>query len=357
MSGLADITREQAQKRVDRINEFRAELADAERDGALSLTDDQRTRLTSYHEALLTALAQRFEVDRSRAESQLSLGLRIVSFLGAAACTIAAILFFQRFWGSLSSPVQVLIVWTAPLAALAAASATARMERTLYFTALLSTLAFSCFVLNVAVLGTILNARPSPMPLLVWSAFAFALVYAWDLRLMLFAGAACAIGFFSTSIVNWYGLPLDMALARPESVLVPAALVAAFAHAAPNRTRFGFPQTLRLVGLIVLSFAVLILGESGTMSQLPLRTRTVEYLYQIVGFALAASMLTVGIRRRWTETINLGAGLFGVLLLLRFVDWWWDLMPKYLFFLIVGLTAIVLMVILRRLRQTAAGTP
>ena len=162
-------------------------------------------------------------------------------------------------------------------------------------------------------LGTILNARPSPMPFLVWSAFALTLAYAWDLRLLLVAGAACAIGFFSTAIVNWYGLPLDMALARPESVLLPATLVAAFAHAALNRTRFGFPQTLRLVGLLALSFAILALGESGTVSQLPLRTRTVEYLYQLVGFALAASMLMVGIRKRWTETTNLGAGFFGVL--------------------------------------------
>jgi len=44
-----------------------------------------------------------------------------------------------------------------------------------------------------------------------------------------------------------------------------------------------------------------------------------------------------------------------VLLLLRFVDWWWDVMPKYLFFLIVGLTAIAMMVVLRRLRRIAGA--
>jgi uncharacterized membrane protein len=101
--------------------------------------------------------------------------------------------------------------------------------------------------------------------------------------------------------------------------------------------------------------AVLVLGESGGRSQLPLATKNVEYLYQLAGFALAAVMLTVGIRRRWTETVNLGAGFFGVLLLLRFVDWWWDVMPKYLFFLIVGLTAMAMMVVLRRLRRIAGA--
>ena len=66
-----------------------------------------------------------------------------------------------------------------------------------------------------------------------------------------------------------------------------------------------------------------------------------------------AGMLVVGIRRRWTETVNLGAAFFAVLLLLRYVDWWWDVMPKYVFFLIVGITAIGLMVLLQRLRRSA----
>jgi hypothetical protein len=355
MPGSVDITREQAQERVNRINAFQAELDELERGGAIRLTDEQRAQLRDYHRTLLDALAQRFEVDRSRAESQLSLGLRIVSLLGAAACTTAVILFFQRIWGSISSPLQIALVWAAPLLALGGATVTARMERTLYFTALLATLAFGCFVLNVYVVGTILNARPSPQPFLVWGAFALTLAYAWDLRLLLAAGGYCAIAYGSMSIVNWSGLPLEAVFERPESVLLPAALVAAFAQADVNRTRYGFAQTLRLVGLLALSFAVLVLGESGGMSQLPLATKTVEHLYQLGGFGLAALMLTIGIRRRWTETVNLGAAFFGVLLLLRYFDWWWDVMPKYLFFLIVGLTAIALMVILRRIRGLAGA--
>jgi uncharacterized membrane protein len=356
MSVAADITREQAQERVNRITAFQAELDELERSGAIHLTDEQRAHLRDYHQTLLDALAERFEVDRSRAESQLSLGLRIISVLGAAACTAAVILFFQRIWGSISSPLQIALVWAAPLAALAGATFTARVERTLYFTALLSVLAFGCFVLNVYVVGTILNARPSPQPFLVWSAFALALAYAWDLRLLLAAGAGSAIAYCSMAIVHWSGLPLEAVFERPESALMPAALVAVFAQADVNRKRYGFAQTLRLVGLLALSIAVLVLGESGGLSQLPLGTKTVEYLYQLAGFALAAFMLTIGIRRRWTETINLGAAFFGVLLLLRFVDWWWDVIPKYLFFLIVGMTAIAMMVVLRRLRRMAGAT-
>lgn len=351
-----EITRELAQARVNRITAFRAELEELERSGAITLSDDQRTHLHNYHQELIDSLSERFEVDRSRVESQLSLGLRIVSFFGAAACTVAAVLFFQRVWGSLSSPLQIALVWVASLAGIAAAAATARVERTLYFTALLSTLAFGCFVLDVYVVGTVLNARPSPQPFLAWSAFAFALAYAWDLRLLLAAGAGCAITFLSTSIVHWSHMPLDVVFERPESVLVPAALVAAFSQAGLNRRRAGFPQTLRLVGLLVLSIAVLILGESGGTSQLPLSRTAVEHLYQLLGFVLASAMLTLGIRRRWTETVNLGAAFLAALLLLRYVDWWWDVMPKYLFFLIVGLTAIALMLVLRGLRRSAGAS-
>ena len=355
MTGVADITREEAQARVNRINAFRAELDELEQRGAISLTDEQRAQLHDYHRNLIATLSERFEVDRSRAESQLSLGLRIVSLLGAAACTAAVVLFFERFWGVLSTPVQVAVVWIAPLAALAGAAATARVERTLYFTALLSILAFGCFVMNVYVLGTVLNAVPSPRAFFVWSAFAFALAYTWDLRLLLAAGAICAITFFSTSILSWYRLPLDVLFSRPESVLLPAVLVAVFAQAEINRKRYGFSQTLRLAGLAPLCVAVLILSESGTESRIPLATQTVEHLYQLAGFTLAAGMLIVGIRRRWTETVNLGAAFFAVLLLLRFVAWWWDVMPKYVFFLIVGVTAIGLMVLLQRLRRSAGA--
>jgi hypothetical protein len=41
---------------------------------------------------------------------------------------------------------------------------------------------------------------------------------------------------------------------------------------------------------------------------------------------------------------------------MKFVDWWWDWMPKYLFFLIVGLTALALLWAFRRLRARLAAS-
>ena len=351
---LPERTREQAQARADRIRAFRAELAAAESDNAIALTAEQRKTLDAYHDTLLASLTSRFDVDRSEAQHQLSLGLRVVSLLGAVALTAAAVLFFQRIWGLLPGAAQVAIVWAAPLAALWAAQYTSRRERTLYFTALLAILAFGCFVLNVSVLGAIFNARESTFPLLAWSAFAFALAYAWNLRLLLAAGALCAIAYCAAVAVTWAHLPWDTFFVRPESLLLPAAAVAAVSGARFNATRGGFPQTLRLAGFGTIAMAIVVLSSFGEASRLWFAPRTIEHFYQIVGFAYAIALIAAGVQRGWNETVNLGAALFGLLLFLRFVDWWWDWMPKYLFFLVVGATALLFMFVLRRLRRSAA---
>lgn len=348
---IRETTRERAQARADRIRAFREELAQAEADGALRLDEIQRTSLTAYHDAALAALAERFDVDRSAGARHLSLGLRVVSFLGAVALTAAAVLFFQRIWGLLPTTAQIAIVWLAPIAAVVGAALTARVERTLYVTGLLAILAFGLFVLNVSVLGTIFNMAGSALPLLAWAAFALALAYAWDLRLLLAAGAACFIGYFAAWIVGWSRLPPEGVIDRPEALFVPAILIVLASGARINTHRSGFAQTLRLVGCAAIAIALLVLGESGGMSRLPFDAHAIEYFYQIVGLTFAAGLVGVGIRRGWTESVNLGAALVALLLFLRFMDWWWDWMPKYLFFLIIGLAALVFVLALRRLRR------
>jgi hypothetical protein len=47
---------------------------------------------------------------------------------------------------------------------------------------------------------------------------------------------------------------------------------------------------------------------------------------------------------------NLGCTFFVLYLYTKLFDWWWDWMPKYLFFLLLGLIAIGMLVFLKRLR-------
>ena len=53
--------------------------------------------------------------------------------------------------------------------------------------------------------------------------------------------------------------------------------------------------------------------------------------------------------------VNTGVVFFVIFLYTKFYDWWWDLLPKYLFFLILGLAAILALLVLGRLRRGYKG--
>jgi uncharacterized membrane protein len=93
-----------------------------------------------------------------------------------------------------------------------------------------------------------------------------------------------------------------------------------------------------------------VLANWGRLSYLPLDRRTVEVLYQVLGFAGSAGAIWLGVRKQWRHVVNTGVTLFIVLLYTKFFNWWWEAMPKYLFFLVLGLTAVLFLIVLRRLR-------
>jgi hypothetical protein len=197
------VTREDAQRRVDRIRAFREELAELERLGVVALDGGQQDRLRRFHEEAVASLASRFDVDSTEAERRLSLGMRVASFLGAIALSAAVYFFFYRFWGSLSTGAQVVVLAAAPLAALAGMELAARKERTLYVAGILGLVAVACFVLDLNVLGAIFNLTPSPGAFLAWAAFAGLLAYAYGLRLLLLAAIAGFTVFFSSQVAGW----------------------------------------------------------------------------------------------------------------------------------------------------------
>jgi uncharacterized membrane protein len=86
-------------------------------------------------------------------------------------------------------------------------------------------------------------------------------------------------------------------------------------------------------------------------SYLLIPVKQVEYLYQVAGFALSGLVIWRGIREHWPGITNLGSTFFVIFLYTKFYDWWWEWMPKYLFFLLLGLIALLLLFLLRRLRS------
>jgi len=337
-----------AQRRVDRIAAFRAELAQLENEGALTLDATQQTTVAAYHADLLERLAREHDVDLTGGQKQLSLGMRIVSFLGALALSAAVFFFFYRFWGGLSLPVQVAILLVAPLLATGLTALVARRERTLYFTSLLALVALACFILNLVVLGSIFNITPSQNAFLAWGLFALLLAYAYGLRLLQVAGMFCLGGYLAASVGTWSGCYWLSFGERPENFIVAGAVLTLI-PLLPIQRQQQFANGYRVFGLLAVFIAILILANWGEGSYFAITPRYVEYLYQATGFIVAGGVIALGIRKRWAGVTNLGSTFFTLYLYTKFYDWWWEWLPRYLFFLLLGLVAIALLLLLKRL--------
>jgi len=341
-----------AQQRADQIGSFQTELAIVEQEKILSLDDSQRSALARYHDNLIKTLSTEFDIDASKREKQLSLGMKITSFLGALGLAASVFFLFYQFWGEFSTTTQAFILITAPIIGLTATAYTSYKEKTGYFSKLLGLVSFACFVLNISMFGQIFNITPSPNAFLVWAIFAFLLAYASDARLLLAAGIICIAAFLSAKTGTWSGCYWINFGERPENFF-PAALILFMVPFLPHNKYSGFAVIYRVFAMLLFFIPILILSNWGMISYLNISHNSIEYIYQIAGFAFSAGAIWIGIKKSWPEVANTGNVFFVIFLYTKFYDWWWEWMPKYLFFLIIGLTAILMLLIFKRLRSPA----
>jgi uncharacterized membrane protein len=352
------LTRREAQRRADRIRAFREELADLERERALQLSDDQRSRLEGHLQDVLSRLARDFDVDTTDSLRRISWGMRIASTLGGLALCAALILFFNRIWGLMTTPLQVSVLVLAPMLALAATEFSFRHEKTPYYSFLLSLVAIAAFILNLNAVGMIFNLAPTPHALLLWGVFALLVAYRYGFRLPLLAGLALLIGYAAAGIMVWNGWYWQDFARRPETVLAGAAAVFAIPALLPHRALPAFAPVFRFVGMAAMFLAVLILSTAKGFSGLPMDMEHARVLYQVLGLTAAAGAAALGVRRSLPELVNLGSLFFVVFLYIRLYDWWWDWMPKYLFCLILGLLSLALLALFARIRaRVSRRTP
>lgn len=342
-------TKEQAQQRVDRIRLFRQELDTLEHDGVVALTDGQREQVARYHDDLLERLAGRFDVDRTEAQKRMSLGMQIASLVGAFAFSAAVFMFFYRFWGNLSVASQVGILTAAPVLAVIGVDIAARRDKTLYFASILGLVAFACFVLDVSMVATIFNMQDSPNGLLLWAAFGFALAYTYGLTWILFVAIGTGAGFLAAELARMTGLDWGFFLMRPEGLVLAGALALGMAAFEYRRGATAFGGTYRFLGWVGVLFPIISLAQVD-VSYLPLSHSVVGPCYLVLGFALGGGAAWLGIRQQSNVVANTATLFLSLLLFVKLFDWWWDWMPRYLFFFLLGLIAVAILVLLRRLR-------
>jgi uncharacterized membrane protein len=348
-------TKTEAQRRADEIEIFQQELARLQLGGILTLTEAQRNSVTSHHHMLLAEFAREFDIDRSITSRQLSTGMRIASFLGALALASSIFFLFYQFWGILSTPVQVTILVLAPLGFFLGTMWVQKLDSTGYFTKLAAMVAFASFVLNITMLGQIFNITPSDNALIVWAALALLLAYTCELRLLLVAGIICLIGFLSARTGTWCGMYWMDFGERPENFFPASIVLFLIAQFVPHLRFAGFAILYRVFALLSLFLPMLVLANWGEGSYLDLDPVFIKHCYQVAGFLFSMGSIWLGIRRHWPEVVNIGVIFFVIFLYTKFYDWWWESMPKYLFFLVLGLTAVLILLILKRLRAAQPG--
>ena len=342
--------RQHAQQRAERILQFRAELAELEREQALTLTTEQRARLEPHLEQLLGQLRQRFGVDATESARRISWGMRTVSLLGGVALLAAAVLFFHRIWGHLPAMAHVSILLAGPLLLLGAAEWAYARQVPLYYVGLLGLAAGAGFVMELGALGGILNLTPSAHALLAWGLFGLLLAYAYGLKLLLAGGVVLLCAYTA-------GLGLEMKGAcwfgffqEPQFLLPGAALLYSVPWATKGRGPQEFASVYRLCGSGLGLSALLLLSTLGDHNWGGLSPSLVEGLYQIIGLLLSAGVVWHGVHLARSGLVNLGVAGFVVFLYARLHAWWWHWMPKYLFFLLIGLIALGLLLVFRALR-------
>ena len=329
------MNKEAAQRRADQIAAFRAELEQLAREDAPPLDAPQLSAVLVHQDALLGRLAREFDVDRTSAGRRMSLGMQIASVLGAAAMVAAIVSFFYRVWDSLGTPAQVGFLVLAPLAAVAAMLVAGRIEKTRYVASLCAVVACGAFVLETVALARLFNLRESPHILGFWAAFALAVALPWRFRIPFAAGLVAAAGYIAALAFELFGFPWTNVGQRPEVLMAAAALLLA-----GHRTVAELAAVARGVLLAAVLLPLLILSSVEGLSLLPLDAGTARILYQVMAFAVACGVIAVSLERAQLETLAIGSVFAGLFIITRFVEWWWDWMPKYLFFLIIAAVAI-----------------
>jgi uncharacterized membrane protein len=349
-------SRAEAQRRADEVRSFERELQKLQGEGVLSLSDEQRSSISNYHRELLAGYAREFDIDRDVQAKQLSLGMRIASLIGALALAASVFFLFYQYWGLFPAAAQVAILLAASLGSFLATMWIHRREGGAgYFTKLAAMLAFACFVLNISMLGQIFDITPSDKAFIAWAALAALLAYSCDLRLLLGAGIVCLVAFIAARVGTFGGCYWLYFGERPENFFPAAAVLLAVPALVPHQRFPAFPAIYRVFGLLTVFLPMLVLANWGQLSYLDLDPDAIKRSYQVLGFIGSVAATWLGVRRNWGHVVNTGVTFFLIFLYTKFFDWWWDVMPKYLFFLVLGLTAVLFLLVLRRLRSAAKG--
>jgi len=261
-----------------------------------------------------------------------------------------AIFLFLQFWGNFEEITQVIILILTPTILFFLTIYLSKQQNRDYYTKISGLLTFVAFVLNLSMIGQIFNIAASPDAFLIWSTFAFLLAYALNARLLLGIGIIFFSFFLSAKVGVWGGAYWINFSNHPENFF-PVALTL-FLLSFINHSKYSnFDVVYRYFAMFLLFLPVLTLSNYGVISYIKMDKSLIEGFYQLVGFGFSAFAIYIGIKKGLSEVTNMGNVFFVIFLYTKFYNWWWGWMPKYIFFLLIGLSAVFILMLLKRIRN------
>ena len=336
------------QVRASAIITFREELARLEAEGVV-LDPATRQRIRAHHDVTLSALAAAGDVDLSATAARLSASMRIATLLGTIALSAAYAFFVSSHWGSLGLPLQLALVSLPPLLLVALTHVAAARERSGYVASLIATVAAIAFAINLGTLGQLFNLPDSRGALLAVGVFALLLAYGHGLTLPLIVGIAGAGGWLWTL----GAIPLGLWWRDGFSVIEPLLLVGLLALMVPAWIPgpAKFAAWWRGMGATALVAGLLLGGNNGELSAFTTTDpRAIELGYKLLGAVALTGLVAWGLRRKQRLVMQIGSAGAVLYLFMRMVDWFWALVPRWVFFLLVGAFAMAVLLLLRRVR-------
>jgi len=344
-------SKDDAQRRIDQINSFNNEVTLLSNEGVVNLTQEQTSTIATYHNSIIAKLSHEYDIDKNNKQKNLSLGLKVVSFITALALSASLYFMFYQFWGYIDTFGQTLILSSSSVIALSITYISYSRDKSGYYTKIFALLTIVAFILNISMLGNIYNILPSPNALALFAIFSFVLAYATNTRLLLGFAIIFLSSFLSAKVGTWSGVYWIYFGQHPENFFLPALILFLIPYFQPHKRYYGFDTIYRVFAMILFFVPVLILSNFGGASYLAISSETIEAFYQIVGFVISLGAIWLGIHKGWGDLINTGNVFFTLFLYTKFFDWFWAYMPKFLFFLIVGLITLGMMMVFKRIRE------
>lgn len=343
------MNKREAQERIKRIFSFRDELSILQTENIIHLSNADQNAVTTYYDKLLEDYSSRYDTDLSKSESQLSWGMRIASTLGAIAFALGVFLFFEYYWDFFSTTVQVALLTVAPFLGWALSEVVASRYKTTHYTSLAVLVAIACFVADLYIVGKIFNITPSPNALLAWGVFGLILGYRHDLTIVMGVCLIALMQFFGGFLTNLAGFSWP-ATQIPEFYLATSSLFLAAPVVIKSAVVTRYRYVYFFVGLFQTYCVLEWLMCCPSESFLPLSDIAIEWLYTVVGFIAGGVAIRQCISKEWAVGTYLSAVFLVVFMLHKYFDWFWEDLPHYVFFLVLGMIAIAIIASLRKMR-------